>query len=158
MQLAILASENQVCAAASDLSRVLRAIPGHGDQRRALCRTEDCAGVSLRLWIGRSSSRQPVGAQAQGIVELVEADLVHAQRVDANHEADSLGCESGRIRHGLPGSVTVARIQHLPGPLLERHRDPKVPSYLHLLSIGSANQELAGCQRADGFGEDLHPI
>ena len=156
VQPAILTGENHICAAAGDFSRSLGGIAGDGDQRRALGRAEHPAHVGLGLRIGPLSPGQPVGEQPEPVVELVEADLVDAQAVDANHQTDSLGLREQQDPPRLTrtGSGRTG-IQHHPGALLERHRDAQVPSHLHLLSIGAADQELAGGQRADGLGQYL---
>src|SRR5580704_17215612 len=99
---------------------------------------------------------QPGGELPEGFVELVQADLVDAESVDAVDQADLFRLREQqyppRLTRTCPGR---AGVHDDPGSLLERYRDAEVAPYLHLLPGRAGHDELAGHQRPDGLGEHL---
>jgi hypothetical protein len=90
----------------------------------------------------------------EGFVERVQAQFVHAQRVDADHQADPLGLGQQQNPPWLAGHRSGrAAIENHPGPLLERYRYAEVTPHLHLLAGRASRQELAGCQRTDRLSQ-----
>ncbi|HEX6523490.1 MAG TPA: hypothetical protein VF070_26340 [Streptosporangiaceae bacterium] len=156
MQPAAPASEDQVGAGLCGLSRSLSGVAGNGDEGGALRRGEQGIGVNRRVGVGLFSPRQPVGYEAEGFVKGVQAQFVHAQRVDADHQADLLGLWQQQNPPWLAGHCSGrAAVENHPGPLLEGHRDAEVALYLYLLAGRSCRENLAGRQRTDRLSQHV---
>ncbi len=78
------------------------------------------------------------------------------ERVDQDLEGDAFGLWH---QHKPPGPVGRgpggARVEHDPRALLECQGNPEIAPHLDLIRSGSRGDQVAGGQRAHGFGHDL---
>ena len=133
VQLVVVAGEDQVAAGLGGLSGSLGGVLGYGDERGPGGRRKHGSRVFMRFGLSQIAFRQPVDEVVEGLVGLKETEFMDAEGVDADDEEDVLGLRDQQGPPGLAGgSPGRAGVEDHARPLLEGHRDPEIPAYLHL--------------------------